>query len=67
MALVICWVFFTERIRRRISMRLGMCRALLQEIKDKKVLDDGLRGKLHAVIKEFKDRFVAEQPAVAHA
>src|SRR5690349_8726663 len=24
MALVICWVFFTERIRRRMSIRLGM-------------------------------------------
>src|SRR5436305_88752 len=30
MALVICCVFFTERIRRRISIRLGMCRYRLQ-------------------------------------
>src|SRR6185437_8059181 len=25
MALVICWVFFTERMRRRMSIKLGMC------------------------------------------
>jgi len=32
------------------------------------VLDDELRRKLHAVIKEFKDRFVAEPAAErAHA
>jgi len=36
-------------------------RALFEEIRDKRVLDDQLRGKLHAVIKEFKERFVAEQ------
>ena len=34
----------------------------------KKALDDALRNKLHGMIKEFKQRFVAEQPAVsAHA
>jgi F-type H+-transporting ATPase subunit alpha len=39
-------------------------RALLARIKEKKVLDEALRGELHAVIKEFKDRFMAEQSAV---
>jgi F-type H+-transporting ATPase subunit alpha len=31
-----------------------------QEIRTKKALDDGLRGKIEAAIKEFKERFVAE-------
>jgi len=43
-------------------------RDLLEEIRTKRVLDDELRRKLHAVIKEFKDRFVAEPAAErAHA
>jgi len=43
-------------------------RGLWTEIREKKVLDDSLRNQLHAVLKEFKERFVAEQPAVsAHA
>jgi F-type H+/Na+-transporting ATPase subunit alpha len=43
-------------------------RALWSTLREKKVLDDALRAELHAVIKEFKERFVAEQPAVgAHA
>src|ERR1035441_7401823 len=43
-------------------------RALLAKIAEKKALDDALRGEIQAVIKEFKDRFVAEQPAAtAHA
>ena len=43
-------------------------RALLAKIAEKKILDDALRAEIAAVIKEFKDRFVAEQPAVtAHA
>ncbi len=43
-------------------------RALLRKIRERKALDDELRGELHAVIKEFKARFVAEMPAVsAHA
>ncbi len=33
---------------------------LLPEIKQKKALDDDLKGKINAAIKEFKDRFVAE-------
>ncbi|HUD99515.1 MAG TPA: F0F1 ATP synthase subunit alpha [Bryobacteraceae bacterium] len=40
-------------------------RALLAKIVEKKVLDDALRAEIGAVIKEFKDRFVAEQPAAA--
>jgi F-type H+-transporting ATPase subunit alpha len=43
-------------------------RPLWSEIREKRALDDTLRGKLHAALKEFKERFVAEQPAVtAHA
>jgi F-type H+-transporting ATPase subunit alpha len=43
-------------------------RNVLQEIATKKVLDDALRGKVTALIEEFKARFLAEQPAVpAHA
>ncbi len=43
-------------------------RGLWDEIRTKKALDDDLRGKIKAVIEEFKSRFVAEQPAVtAHA
>ena len=43
-------------------------RGLLQKIREKKAIDDELRGEINAVIKEFKARFVAEAPAVsAHA
>jgi F-type H+-transporting ATPase subunit alpha len=43
-------------------------RALLDEIKAKKNLDDELKGKVRSVIEEFKKRFVAETPAAtAHA
>jgi F-type H+-transporting ATPase subunit alpha len=34
---------------------------LLAEIREKKVLDDALRAKLHATLKEFKQRFLAER------
>jgi hypothetical protein len=40
-------------------------RPLLAKIIEKKALDDALRGEINAVIKEFKDRFVAELPAAA--
>jgi F-type H+-transporting ATPase subunit alpha len=40
-------------------------RPLLEEIKAKKALDDDLRSKLNSVIKEFKDRFLAETPAAS--
>jgi F-type H+-transporting ATPase subunit alpha len=43
-------------------------RSLLDEIRTKKNLDDELKGKVRAVIEEFKARFVAETPAAtAHA
>jgi F-type H+-transporting ATPase subunit alpha len=43
-------------------------RAMLAKIVEKKILDDALRAEIAAVIKEFKDRFVAELPAAtAHA
>ncbi len=34
--------------------------ALLKEIREKKALDDQLKTKLNTVIKEFKERFVAQ-------
>ena len=34
--------------------------ALLQEIREKKALDDQVKAKLNAVLKEFKDRFVSQ-------
>jgi F-type H+/Na+-transporting ATPase subunit alpha len=42
-------------------------RAVLDEIRNKKALDDELRGKMQKVLQEFKERFVAEMPAAAHA
>ena len=43
-------------------------RALFEEIRAKKTLDDDLRGRIKTVIEEFKARFVAEQqPVPAHA
>jgi F-type H+-transporting ATPase subunit alpha len=42
-------------------------RGIWDEIRTKKVLDDELRGKVRAVVEEFKARFMAEQPATAHA
>ena len=44
-------------------------RPLWDKIVEKKALDDALRAEIHAVLKEFKERFVAEQqPAKpAHA
>jgi F-type H+-transporting ATPase subunit alpha len=43
-------------------------RALLAKIVEKKTLDDALKAEIAAVIKEFKDRFVSEQPAaIVHA
>src|ERR1700677_1448236 len=40
---------------------------LLPEIKQKKTLDDDLKAKINAAIKEFKTRFVAEKPVAVHA
>jgi F-type H+-transporting ATPase subunit alpha len=42
-------------------------RSIWDEIRTKKVLDDELRSKVRAVVEEFKARFMAEQPATAHA
>jgi F-type H+-transporting ATPase subunit alpha len=42
-------------------------RALLDEIRNKKALDEELRGKMQKVLQEFKERFVSEMPAAAHA
>ncbi|MDQ6765046.1 MAG: F0F1 ATP synthase subunit alpha [Verrucomicrobiota bacterium] len=34
--------------------------ALLQTIREKKALDDALKSEMNAILKEFKDRFIAE-------
>jgi F-type H+-transporting ATPase subunit alpha len=40
--------------------------AMLQAIREKKALDDALKGQVNAVLKEFKDRFVSQHaPAAA--
>ena len=42
-------------------------RDLWGEIKTKKALDDQLRARLHAVSKEFKERYTAEHAVSANA
>jgi len=37
--------------------------ALLKELREKKAIDDQLKGRIQAMLKEFKDRFVAEHSA----
>src|SRR5262249_36911709 len=41
--------------------------ALLTSIREKKNLDDALKGQLNSVLKEFKTRFVQEKSAGARA
>jgi F0F1-type ATP synthase alpha subunit len=36
---------------------------LLAKIREKKTLDDQLRGELHSALKEYKEKFVAERGA----
>jgi len=57
---------FEEEMYRYVD---NVHRALWDKIIEKKALDDALRAEIHAVLKEFKERFVAEQqPAKpAHA
>jgi len=56
---------FEEEIYRYID---NTHRGIWDEIRTKKALDDDLRGKITALIEEFKARFVAELPAAkAHA
>ncbi len=40
---------------------------LLQRIRDEKKIDDSLRAELHAVLKEFKERFTSERAQAAAA
>jgi F-type H+/Na+-transporting ATPase subunit alpha len=39
--------------------------ALMDDLTKKKQLDDDLRNKLHAAMKEYKENFVAEHAAAA--
>jgi F-type H+-transporting ATPase subunit alpha len=55
---------FEQELYRRLD---NANRALLEKIRTKKVLDDELRGEIHAVLKEFKERFVAEHMQAAEA
>ena len=38
-----------------------------QQIREKKIIDDALKGEINKVLTEFKQRFMAEKPAAAHA
>jgi F-type H+-transporting ATPase subunit alpha len=49
---------FEEEMYRYVD---NVHRALWDKIVEKKALDDALRAEIHAVLKEFKERFVAEQ------
>jgi F-type H+-transporting ATPase subunit alpha len=49
---------FEEEMYRYVD---NVHRALWDKIIEKKALDDALRAEIHAVLKEFKERFVAEQ------
>ncbi|HET8546541.1 MAG TPA: F0F1 ATP synthase subunit alpha [Bryobacteraceae bacterium] len=40
---------------------------LLQQIRDKKIIDDALKADINEVLAEFKQRFMAEKPTAAHA
>jgi F-type H+/Na+-transporting ATPase subunit alpha len=40
---------------------------ILNELREKKAIDDKLREKIQAMLKEFKERFVAERESVAAA
>jgi F-type H+-transporting ATPase subunit alpha len=40
---------------------------IFEDIRTKKALDDALRAKLTDAVKEFKTRFLAEQPVAVHA
>ncbi|MBZ5607042.1 MAG: F0F1 ATP synthase subunit alpha [Acidobacteriia bacterium] len=51
-----CRLFESELYRFVDSAHAGM----MQEIRDKKALDDGLKAKVNSALKEFKERFVAQ-------
>src|SRR5215469_4619120 len=54
MALVICCVFLTERMRRRISIRLGMCGCRLLRLEARlELLDCGFQLSAQLVIQHF--------------
>ena len=38
---------------------------ILQQIREKKIIDDALRAELHSLLKEFKERFVSEHVAAS--
>jgi hypothetical protein len=40
---------------------------MMDELRTKRALDDDLRGKVHAALKEFKERFVTEHMKAAEA
>lgn len=49
---------FEEELYRFLD---GSYPQILADIREKKILDDDLRARMHAALKEFKQRFVAEQ------
>ncbi|MCE5309116.1 MAG: F0F1 ATP synthase subunit alpha [Acidobacteriales bacterium] len=48
---------FEQELYRFVENSQG---AILKDIREKKILDDDLRSRMHAALKEFKERFVAE-------
>jgi F-type H+-transporting ATPase subunit alpha len=48
---------FEQELYRFVENSQG---AILKDIREKKILDDDLRTRMHAALKEFKERFVAE-------
>jgi F-type H+-transporting ATPase subunit alpha len=52
----LCRKFEDELYRFAENARPGV----LKQLREKRVLDDGLRGEMHALLKEFKERFAAE-------
>jgi F-type H+-transporting ATPase subunit alpha len=59
----LCRLFESELYRHLDSSHGG----LLDKIRTKKILDDELRNQIHAALKEFKQRFVAEHAQTAQA
>src|ERR1035437_4985632 len=66
MALVICCVFLTERMRRRISIKLGMrlCRCVLRHEASLELFDNGLDLGGEIRIQNFLGADLVEHAAV---
>jgi F-type H+-transporting ATPase subunit alpha len=59
----LCRTFERELYRFTDNAKPGV----LKQVREKKALDDALRGEIHALLKEFKERFAAEHSATRPA